>query len=73
MSRDVSTDLIDRQARELQDITLTPERTAELAVEVGRYNHEVAQAAQALDFDEEPADFARTLRDLRREPPQVSG
>lgn len=73
MSDDVSTDLIDRQARELQDIELTPERTAELAVEVGRYNREVAQAARGLDFDEEPADFTRVLRRLRRDPPQEAG
>jgi hypothetical protein len=65
----VSDELIKRQADELQDIELTAERCAELAVEVGNYNRRVSDAASDLEFDNEPAEFARLLRGLRREPP----
>ena len=65
----VSDELIKRQAAELQDIELTPERCAELAVEVGNYNRRVSDAASELEFDNEPAEFAKLLRELRREPP----
>ena len=69
MTERVSDELIRRQARELQDIDLTDERCAELAVEVGGYNAKVSAAATDLEFDNEPAQFTRLLREYRREPP----
>jgi len=69
MDHKVSDDLIKRQARELQGIELTDERCTELAVEVGGYNRRVSDAAADLEFDNEPAEFAKLLRGLRREPP----
>lgn len=65
----VSDELIKRQAEELQGIKLTAGRCAELAVEVGNYNGRVREAASELEFDNEPAEFARLLRELRRDPP----
>lgn len=67
----VSDELIKRQASELQDIDLTDERCAELALEVGGYNRRVSDAAGELEFDNEPAEFAKLLRAFRREPPTV--
>ena len=42
-----------------------PGRDAELAREVDRLNKAVAEAAQALSFDEQPTDFLALLVALR--------
>ena len=67
--RAVTPELIARQAQELQDLDLAPARCAELAAEVEGYNRQVAEAAAELEFENEPAEFARALRALRREMP----
>jgi len=71
MSDKVSAELIRRQAVELQGMDLTEARCAELATEVGGYNLRVSDAARDLEFDNEPAEFAKLLRALRRDPPAV--
>ena len=69
MTEKVSAQLIASQARQLHQADLTEQRCAELAEEVGNYNGKVAEAALELEFDNEPAEFAKLLRSLRREPP----
>lgn len=65
MTGSVDPELIALQGEQLQDLNLTSERCAELAAEVGRYNQTVRAAAGELTFDDEPADFARSLLALR--------
>ena len=65
MTESVDPKLIALQGEQLQDLNLSPERCAELAAEVGRYNGAVKSAAGELSFDDEPADFARALLALR--------
>ena len=61
MTPKVSVELIDRQASELQHISVSRERVAELASEVDNFNRDVFEAAQELDFNDEPIGFLRVL------------
>ena len=61
MTPKVSVELIDRQASELQHIPVSRERVVELASEVDNFNRDVFEAAQALDFSDEPIGFLRVL------------
>ena len=53
--------LIQAIAAGLQDGRVGEARAAELAAEVGRLNAAVLREANALQFEDEPAHFARTL------------
>jgi len=57
----VAPEVIGLIAAELQDATVGDTRAAELAAEVGRLNAAVLREAGALRFQDEPADFTRTL------------
>ena len=69
MTRPVSPELIRRQAEELHRFTIAEDRASELAAEVETINAIVLEAARELDFDDEPATFARLLRAARPEAP----
>ena len=59
-------ELIALEAEHLQSLPPRPAgRDAELAVEVERLNKAVAEAAEALSFDEQPSDFLSLLVALR--------
>ena len=59
-------ELIALEAEHLQSMPPRPPgRDAELALEVDRLNKAVAEAAQALSFDDQPADFLSLLVALR--------
>jgi len=64
MTEKVGPELIDMQARQLQQLDLTATRCEELAREVGGYNETVREAALDLDFEHEPGDFRKVLRTL---------
>jgi hypothetical protein len=53
--------LIQAIAAELQDGHVGDERAVELAAEVGRLNAAVLREANTLQFQDEPAHFARAL------------
>ncbi len=61
MAPKVSVELIDRQASELQHIPISRERVVELASEVDDLNRDVFNAAQDLDFKDEPTGFLKVL------------
>ena len=67
MTQKVTSELIELQARQLQELDLTPERCEELASEVHGYNQTVRQAALELDFDHEPIEFRKALQALAGE------
>ena len=59
-------ELIALEAQLLHDLPARPDgRDAELAREVARLNKAVADAAQALSFDDQPADYLALLVALR--------
>ena len=59
-------ELISLEAQLLHTLPLRPEgRDAELAREVERLNQAVAEAAQALSFDDQPSDYLAILVALR--------
>lgn len=59
-------ELIALEAEHLQSMPPRPPgRDAELAREVERMNSAIAEAAQALSFDEQPSDFLALLVQLR--------
>ena len=66
MTERVSSELIRRQASELQRVSVSDERASELAVELESLNSAVFEAALDLEFDDEPAGFARLLRSAGR-------
>jgi len=53
-------------AKVLQQVDLSANRAAELAIEIERLNETVRRASASLTFDDEPATFASTLE--RRAP-----
>ncbi len=65
MTPKVSVELIDRQASELQHISVSRERVVELASEVDNFNRDVFEAAQDLDFKDEPIGFLKVLLSRR--------
>lgn len=65
MIKKVSPELIRRQAEELHGFSVDDLRASELAKEVETINSAAFDAAQDLDFDDEPATFARLLRSAR--------
>ncbi len=67
MTKPVSPELIRRQAEELHRFTIAEDRASELAAEVETINAAAFEAAQELDFDDEPVAFARLLRAARAE------
>ena len=59
-------ELIEQEARLLHSMPPRPPgRDAELALEVARLNHAVAEMAQSLSFDDQPLDFVGLLIELR--------
>ena len=59
-------ELIAQEARLLHRMPERPPgRDAELALEVARLNHAVAEMAQTLSFDDQPLDFIALLIELR--------
>jgi hypothetical protein len=64
----IDADLILREAREFQQLELSPARAAELAVEVHALIQPVAHAANSAEFDDEPARFLHMLSALRDAP-----
>jgi hypothetical protein len=59
-------ELIEQEARLLHRMPPRPPgRDAELALEVARLNHAVAEMAQTLSFDDQPLDFVGLLIELR--------
>ena len=64
----IDADLILREAREFQELALSPERAAELAVEVRALIENVLQVADSAEFDDEPAHFLHVLSALRDAP-----
>ena len=67
----VSPALILKQSKELQSIEISGERAEQLADEVETINGAVLDAADDLDFDDEPAAFFRALR--RQKPRSEDG
>ncbi len=65
MAPKVSVELIERQASELQDIPVSRERGAELALEVDNFNRDVFEAARDRDFNDEPTGFLKVLLSRR--------
>ena len=62
MKHDLPAELITLEAEYLQSMPPRPPgRDAEVAREVDRLNKAVAEAAQALSFDEQPSDFLALL------------
>ena len=61
MTKEVSAELMRRQAEELQGFTLEDGRDGELAAEVAVFVETVHEAAFALDDDDEPGNFPRAL------------
>jgi len=57
----VSTELIERQARELQRLRHAEGRSTELAEEVDTINREVFRIGETMDLNEEPGGFFRVL------------
>ena len=57
----VTPEVIKLIAAELQDGSVGDARAGELAAEVGRLNAALLRERAALRFQDEPADFARTL------------
>ena len=70
MGDKVSPELILRQGKELQSIEISDERAGQLAGEVETINSAAREAADELDFDDEPAGFFRVLRQQK---PQFDG
>ena len=64
----IDTDLILRQARELQRLEVAPARAAELAEEVRALLDNAVRAAQDAQFDDEPDRFLYLLSALRDPP-----
>ena len=58
--------LILDEAEQKHGIKLTTERADELAQEVDRLNTATAEAAKAIDLNDDPTVFVATLRKLRR-------
>lgn len=65
MIKKVSPELIRRQAEELHRFVVDDVRASELAKEVESINSAAFDAAQDLDFDDEPVAFSRLLRSAR--------
>jgi len=61
MTKEVSAELIRRQAEELQGFKLEEGRDAELAAEVAVFVTTVQDAAFGLEEDDEPGNFPRAL------------
>ena len=62
MKAKVTSELILQQASALQRLEITEERAEELTSEVAAINDTVLDAAQEMEFDDEPASHARLLR-----------
>ena len=58
--------LIQQEAEQKHGIKLSEQRAAELAEEVDRLNSATAEAAKAIDLNDDPTVFTATLRRLRR-------
>lgn len=58
--------LIRQEAEQKHGIKLTAERAEELAQEVDRLNTATAEAAKAIDLNDDPTVFTAVLRRLRR-------
>jgi hypothetical protein len=61
MAKQVSAELMRRQAEELQGFTLEEGRDEELAAEVAVFVETVHEAAFGLEEDDEPGNFPRAL------------
>jgi hypothetical protein len=55
------TDLVQKLAERLLNVEFQPQRAAELAIELRQLHDAVRNAAQALQFDDEPAAFTTFL------------
>ncbi len=58
--------LIQEEAAQKHGILLSEQRAAELAQEVNRLNSATAEAAKAIDLNDDPTIFTATLRQLKR-------
>ncbi|MGE0719544.1 MAG: hypothetical protein AB7P02_29145 [Alphaproteobacteria bacterium] len=65
----ITATLIQAQGREMQGLALSPERSAELAAEVGRIQERMAAAIPEFWFFDEPAQFLGILEELREVEP----
>ncbi len=61
MSNKITAALIGEQAAQLHGLELTATRCIELAGDVERHNTAIRNAAQQLDFNDEPARFNALL------------
>lgn len=57
----VTAELVREHGSQLQRLDIGPQRADELAIEVERLNSAVTDAAQRLDFNDEPAKFSALL------------
>ena len=64
-TKSVSADLIRRQGEEMLGLGRSEPRSQELAGEVERLNLAVAEAAEDIEFDDEPLRYAARLREMR--------
>jgi hypothetical protein len=71
MAKEVSAELVRRQAEELQGLTLEEGRDSELAVEVSVLNDALHEASWALEDDDEPGSFMRALLAGMRRPEET--